>query len=455
MGWFEMMRFSAVLCRLVVCTFVLGVVAYELPSTGADEWRQWRGDRRDGVWRETGIIDQFDTESLSPLWRQPVSSGYCGPTVARGKVLVMDRVVKPEQLERIHCFDAASGELLWSQSYQCEYANIGYTAGPRASVTIDGTQAFALGAMGHLSCLDADTGQPIWLANLDARYKISETDRMPYWGIAASPLVYGQNVIVHIGGADGACIVALNRQTGEEAWRALDDRAQYSSPIMIQQGGKDVLLCWTGDSVAGLNPESGEVYWRYDFKPSRMPIGVATPIVQGNRVFLTSFYDGSLMLELSDEPMQAEKVWAARGRNERVTKAIHSIINTPVWIDDHIYGVDSYGEFRCIRAADGERVWSDESLVPKARWGTAHFVQHQDRVWIFTERGELVLAKFTPEKMEVFSRAKILEPTREQLRQRGGVCWAHPAFANKCIFVRNDKEIICYSLAAETPESDK
>ena len=99
------------------------------------------------------------------------------------------------------------------------------------------------------------------------------------------------------------------------------------------------------------------------------------------------------------------------------------------------------------RTAD--RVWEDKTAVPKARWSTIHFVKNGDRYFLFNERGDLIIAKLSPQGYEEISRAKLLEPTLDQLRQRGGVCWSHPAFANKHIFARNDKELVCASLAAE------
>ena len=415
---------------------------------GAQDWAQWRGNDRDGTWSETGLVAEFDQESLKTRWSQPVSAGYSGPTVADGRVYLMDRRTENgQQTERVLCFDSNRGDPIWQHEYQADYANVGYGAGPRASVTIEDGIAYSLGTMGNVCCLDAKTGDVIWQRDLDRDYRVSETRRMPIWGISGSPLIYRENVILHVGGADGACVVALNKRTGEEVWRALDDRAQYSSPILVKQNGKDVVVCWTGDSVAGINPETGKVYWRFPFLPSRMPIGVATPVVQGNRLFFTSFYDGALMLEMDSPEMTVSEVWRASGPNERRTKALHSIISTPVWLGDYIYGVDSYGELRCLSASDGERVWEDLSAVPRSRWSTIHFVQNKNLTWMFNERGELILAKLTPEEFVEISRVQIIEPTTEQLRQRNGVCWSHPAFADRCIFVRNDQELKCISLA--------
>ena len=419
----------------------------------ADDWPQWRGPNRDGVWNETGIIEKFDSGEVKLRWRTPISSGYSGPTVADGRVFVTDRVVEPKQIERVLCFDSTSGKAIWKHEYPCPYIGIGYTAGPRACVTIDDGHAYVLGAMGHLHCLDASKGQVVWKQDLNAGYEIQHKDRaknrMPIWGISAAPLIFENLVILHIGGSDGACVVALDKQTGEEIWHALSDRASYSSPIVVRQNDRQVVVCWTGDSVAGLDPTSGEILWRFPFAPSRMPIGIATPIIGGDRLFVTSFYDGSLMLRLGQDRFAAEKIWQEIGPNERDTRALHSIISTPIFLDDHIYGVDSYGELRCIEAETGKRVWEDLSATPKERWSTIHFVQNQKTVWMFNERGELIISSLTPEGFKETSRAKLIEPTTEQLRRRGGVCWAHPAFANRHVFARNDNEIVCASLESK------
>jgi outer membrane protein assembly factor BamB len=273
---------------------------------------------------------------------------------------------------------------------------------------------------------------------------------MPDWGITGAPLVEGDLLIVQIGGENGACVVALEVKTGAERWRALDDRAGYAAPIVVEQGGKRVILVWTGDSVAGLDPATGQTLWRHPFPPAQMPINVATPVVDGNRVLFTSFYDGAMLLELDKSRLAVRELWHRRGQSEQQTEAIHSIISTPILSGNHIYGVDSYGELRCLDARTGDRIWEDQTATPRARWSTIHLVRHEDRIWMFNERGELIIARLSPQGFEEISRARLLDPTEDQLRQRGGVCWAHPAFAYGHVFARNDREIVCVDLR-QTP----
>jgi outer membrane protein assembly factor BamB len=365
--------------------------------------------------------------------------------VAEGRVYITDRLVEPRQVERVHCFEAGSGQTVWSYTYDCLYDGVGYDAGPRATVTVQDGRAYALGSMGYLHVFDAASGELLWHSRLNERFQID----MPVWGIAAAPLVYGQRVILHLGGKDGACVVALAVDSGQEVWRALDDRGSYSAPIITRQAGQDVLVVWTGDHVAGLDPATGHVHWQTPMPPKNMVIGIATPVVDRGQVFVTSFYDGSKMVKLSPDMLTASEAWWLRGRDEKNTLALHSIIATPILRDGYIYGVDSYGELRCLDAASGERIWEDKSATPPDRWSNIHMVQNGDTTWMFNEVGELIIARLTPAGFQEISRAKLIDPTTEQLTRRNrGVCWAHPAYANRCVFARNDQQLVCASLAA-------
>jgi len=393
----------------------VGIVFLLANDALAQDWPQWRGSQGDGSIAKP--ISPADEPSLD--WTAKIGGGYSGPTVANGKVYVMDRVTEPNQIERVHCFDQATGENVWTHQYDALYIGIGYPTGPRASVTIQDGKAYSIGSMGHAFCLDAENGEVIWKIDFNEQYKIVASKRMPIWGISGSPLIVGSNVVFHVGGSDGACIVAIDRESGKETWRALDDRAQYCTPVLMENNSMKSIVCWTGDS--------------------KMPIGIATPLIQNGHIFVTSFYDGSLMLKVNDDGKGVTKVWAAVGPNERKTESLQSIISTPIWLGDHIYGVDSYGELRCLEAKTGKRVWENLDAVPKARWSTIHFVRNGadgDTVWMFNERGEILLGKLSPSGFEELSRHQILDPTLGQLRKRDGVCWSHPAFVDQSIIVR-------------------
>ena len=381
-------------------------------------------------------------QQLTIQWRKPIGSGYSGPTVAEGRVFVTDRLVEPAQQERVHCFDAKTGKPLWTHSYDCVYEKVGYTAGPRASVTIDDGRAYSLGSMGHLFCLDAASGKVLWSKNLNEHYKI----RMPIWGIAASPLVDDDLVIVQIGG-EHACLVAFDKKSGEEKWKALDDNASYSSPIIIDQAGRREMVCWTGDSVSGLNPQTGEVYWQYPFKPTKMVINIATPVLEKDRLFFTSFYDGSLMLGLKSDELGVDEIWRRSGRDETAHRRLaldhQHAVPAKATTSTASTATANFAAWMPRRATASGRASSPRPNLAGARstWSAT-----ASKIWMFNERGELIIARLSPKGYDEISRAKLIEPTRVQLPQRGGVCWTHPAFADQHVFARNDEEIVCASL---------
>ncbi|HCO96635.1 MAG TPA: dehydrogenase [Phycisphaerales bacterium] len=414
-------------------------------STRGEEWPQWRGPSRDGIWPEKGIIDKFDAPSLNIRWRAKIANGYSGPTVAGGRVYVTDRVTIPTQIERVHCFDAMKGNKIWSHDYECKYEEIEHRNGPRASVTIDENRAYSLGTMGHFFCFDAANGNILWSRNLNTEYAI----RMPIWGISACPVVENHMVIVHIGGKDNASIVAFDKISGAEKWRALNDNVSYSAPIVIDQAGKRVLVCWTVERIVGLDPLNGELCWQHPFTPDRLSQNIASPVFENNYLFVSSFFDGSLLLKLNPDRLTVEKVWQRKGENTKNTESLHCCISTPIIKGNYIYGVDSYGELRCLDLLTGNRMWESLDAVPKARWANIHMIQNRDRTWMFNERGELIISKLSPRGYQEISRTKLIDPTKGQLSQRGGVCWSHPAFAYKHVYIRNDEELLCADLSAK------
>ena len=412
----------------------------------ADDWPQWRGVNRDSVLSAAEQVESLPAGVMKRKWSVDIGGGYSGPTVAHGCVYVMDRGPRDasEQIERILCFAASDGSLIWEHSYESKYS-VGYTAGPRASVTIHDGKAFAVGAMGHFHCLDAKTGEVLWSHDLQTEYDI----RMPIWGITASPLIYQDLVIQITAGKGDACVVAFEIETGKERWRSIDERAGYSAPVLIRQGDQDVVVCWTGESISGLNPSSGDVFWSIPMLPRNMPIGVPTPVIDDQLIFVSSFYDGSMMIEFDREKPQAKQLWFRVGESEKNTDALHCMISNPVIRGDYIYGVDSYGELRCLEKQTGDRVWESDKAVKRNRWATVQIIKNGDREILFNEQGQLISASLSPEGYVEHSRAALIAPTRLQLNRRDGVTWAHPAIANGHIYVRSDRELVCAPLKPE------
>jgi len=423
----------------VLMTIVVSVAA--VPALCAD-WPQWRGPNRDGLWPEDGIVERFDQPQLSIRWRAKIGSGYSGPTVAAQRVYVTDRVAAPVQLERVHCFEAMSGQKLWSYEYECDYEQVAKRDGPRASVTVDDGRAYSLGTMGDLHCFNAATGEVLWMKRLKTEYNIT----LPIWGSSAAPLVEGDMVIVHVGGKEDACLVAFDKATGRQRWKSLGDDASYSAPIVIEQAGERVLVCLTGQRLVGLNPRTDSLCWEAPFPPRKMVHHIASPVFENGWLFVSSFFDGSLLLRVDPDALSVTELWSRRGDSERGTDALHCCISTPLIRGRYIYGIDAYGQLRCLDVRTGDRVWEISRAVAPNRWATAHMVGNGDKIWMFNEYGELIISELSPDGYKEISRAKLIEPTKGQLER--GVCWAHPAFAYRHVYARNDNEIVCADLSA-------
>ncbi len=423
----------------------------------SDDWPQWGGPQRDIVWREDGIVEELP-EELNVVWRQPIGAGYAGPAGSNGFVYVTDRVLEkgeknpdnpfrrsPVQgVERILCLDEKTGKIVWQYEWECQYL-VSYPSGPRATPTVADGRVYALGAMGHLFCFDAKSGKVLWKKNV-----IEEFDaEINVWGTSAGPLVDGENLIVLCGGRPGACVVALDRKTGKERWRALDEADPgYCPPVIIDAGGKRQLIVWTPRELASLDPSSGKKYWGQPFKLNSN-LSISAPIFDAGRrlLFVTAFYNGPMMMELDASAPKATMLWKGSSNSEKKTDGLHAIMCTPVYRDEHIYGVCSYGQLRCLEIKTGKRVWETRKPTGDGRWWNAFIIPQGDRYFIANEQGELITAKLSPKGYEETSRAKLIEPTNKV--QRRMVVWSHPAFANRRVYARNDKEIVCVDLAAK------
>jgi outer membrane protein assembly factor BamB len=447
---------------LVGPLLTLAVCAWAAPPGRAEDWPQWLGPRRDGVWRETGLVEKFPPGGPKVVWRVPLAAGYSGPAVADGRVYVMDRrravgpdgkPARPKRSgipgdERIVCFRAADGKLLWEHKYDCPYT-ISYPSGPRTTPLVHGGRVYTLGAMGDLLCLDAETGRVRWAKQVAKEYA-AETP--PVWGFAAHPLLDGDLLYCLVGGA-GRAVVAFHKDTGKEVWKALTtDEIGYSPPVICTAGGKRQLIVWLSESINALDPATGAVYWtqRYptDRAPQRPAVNIVTVRCDGRLLFVSTYYHGPLMLELAADRPAAKVLWKGKSNNPARPDGVHGVMASPALQDGYLYGVGLAGELRCQKADTGEQLWQTYAPVAgeKADCGTAFIVPQGKRFVLFNDQGDLILADLSPKGYREIDRARILEPTLEARGRK--VVWSHPAFAGRCVFARNDKELVCVSLAA-------
>ncbi|MBI4660483.1 MAG: PQQ-like beta-propeller repeat protein [Verrucomicrobia bacterium] len=437
------------------CLMVSTILLAFKPHAVADDWPQWLGPQRDGVWRESGILEKFPPEGPKIRWRAKVGAGYSGLAVANGRVFLTDRQLpsgtsNPANpfdrgvipgTERVLCLNEADGKILWQHEYDCPYT-ISYAAGPRATPLVSGGKVYTLGAEGHLVCSDVASGKIIWSRDFKKDYGA----QTPVWGFAGHPLLDGDKLICLAGGP-GSVAIAFDKDSGTERWRALSAKEPgYCPPMIYEFHGRRQLILWHPESINSLDPESGNVFWSEPFTV-RSALSIPTPRKSGEFLFITSFYNGAKMMRVAPEKPVA--VWQSKKASEKDTDTLHSIMCTPFLEDGYIYGVCSYGQLRCLKAATGERIWETlQATTPdskEARWANAFLVKNGDRFFLPNEKGDLIIARLSPEGYREVSRTHLLEPTNTAAGR--AVVWSHPAFANRCVYLRNDRELVCASLA--------
>lgn len=429
----------------------------------ADDWKGWMGDNRDGVYRETGIINEITSEGLRVKWRKAIGSGYAGPSVSENRVFVFDyekqsgdafndpgERASVQGSERITAFNGSSGEILWQHTYECNYS-ISYPAGPRCTPTIDGKNIYTLGAEGDLRCLRVDDGTLLWHFNLKERFGIEA----PLWGFASHPLIVNDLLYTAVGGT-GQGVVAFDKNTGEVRWKSLDAKSSYCPLTLISIDQQPQLICFHPNGVSSLNPNNGAIFWTIPIQPD-YEMSIASPVVEGNRMFASSIRTEAVMLQLTNNGKpQVQELWRGEPKN-----AVHCANSTPLFVNGVVYGTDcNDGNLVAVDAQNGSQLWTtfqptkpDETRY--IRHGTAFITRVGDsnRYFLMSESGDLIIAELSAEEYQEKGRFHVLEPTSECFGR--SVVWSHPAYAQKTLFARNDKEIVAVSLAqGDKPSSN-
>lgn len=393
---------------------LLGLIfVFDAVVAAAEDWPRWRGARGDGTWAGAQVISPEG--GVERVWQQPVGGGYSGVTVADGRVYTMDR---QGDNERVLCFDAATGDPQWSHAYPASYDGMEYGSGPRASVTIEKGKVWTLGASGHVHCLDAGTGRVLW--SVDGMGRLGAV--RPKWGFAASPVIWKDTVIVHLGVPKGGGFVAFGKDDGRERWRGSADPAGYGTPVFTRHGDRDILIAWTPAHIQALEPDTGRLIWEYPYEVT-YGVSIATPVVHGDLVFVAGYWQGSKCLHLGDGSLAWEDNEHLRG-----------IMSQPMvrggvaWLLDKQHGVV------CFDWKTGRKIGDDgHALTPPDRNPQVNLVWLGDseRVLALNANGELIHGALKREGFE--------EVWREQVI---GKTWAHPGFAGGMVFARDDRLLV-------------
>jgi outer membrane protein assembly factor BamB len=320
--------------------------------------------------------------------------------------------------------DAKTGAALWQTPIGSEYENQ-MGNGPRATPAIADGRVFAFSGEGILAAAGLADGKLLWSHNVVKELKGKEAD----YGMASSPLVVGDHVIVIVG-AEKAAVAAYEAKSGRLAWTAGDDPAGYSSPTLLTLGGKPQIVAYTGASAIGISPQGGSLLWRYPYETD-FNCNIATPLAVEGKVFISSGENhGSALLALkpAGETFAVEETWTSEGPQS----VLRNEWQTSILLDGHLYGFDNVGSagpvthLTCVNAATGKRVWQ------RTRFGKGNLIAADGKLFCSTMKGELVVVRATPEKFDELGRATVIETTRQA-----------PSLAGGLLYLRDDKEIVC------------
>jgi len=407
------MKHVSIKTLLSLTILVLCLSTKILAQTGGD-WPQWRGANRDGISKETGLLKEWPANGPPLMWKASgAGGGYSSFAVANGRLFTLG--LRGDR-EYVVAFDVATGKQAWATAHGGAFRN-DRGDGPRGTPTVDGQNIYALGGNGDLSCLDSRTGRVIWTMNILEKFG----GENPTWGISESPLVMGDKVLVNAGGP-GASIVALNKKDGSLVWKSQSDPAGYSSGIPVQIGNNTEVVFFTHRRAVGLDLNDGKLLWEYP-RASNDVANVATPVVRGNRVFLSSDYGtGAGLVEIKADGKAQEVYFTKEMRNH------HS---SSILIGDYLYGFSS-GILTAMRFDTGDVAWKDRSV------GKGSLVYADGNLYALSENGVVGLIEETSTGYR--------EKGRFRIPQESLPTWTHPVVAGGRLYLRDQDTIYAYDV---------
>jgi len=400
--------------RTWVLVFLLSLATVAVAQSNSVSWPQWRGPNRDGISKETGLLKQWPAEGPPLVWKATgAGSGFSSFSIANGKLFTMGL---RGNREFVIAFDIETGKEAWATPSGSAFEN-DRGNGPRGTPTVDGDRVYSLGGNGDLSAIEARTGKIIWSKNVLREFG----GRNITWGISESPLIIGNKILVNPGAAD-ASIVALNKSDGSVIWKSQSDKAGYSSAIPVQVNGGTQVVFFTQERAVGLDLNDGKLLWQYA-KPANNVANCATPVVKGNRVFISSDYGtGGGVVEIKPDGT-AQEIW--------FTKDMRNHHSSSVLVGDYLYGFSS-AILTAMKFDTGEVAWKDRSV------GKGSLVYADGRLYLFSERGVVGLAEATPTGYVERGRFKIQAGNLET--------WTHPVIAGGRLYLRDQDTIYAYDV---------
>ena len=398
--------------------FALGFLTLGLQAA---DWPQYLGPNRDGVYPGEALTRAWPSDGPKVLWRKRnIGAGMGGIVLAKGRAILFHEV---KRYDTIECLDAKTGKTLWENNYASSFvAGYGSAAGPRATPTIVGDRVYTMGGQGIVVCTNFATGKTVWKVDTQKSYRASDG----FFGMACSPLVEGNAVLLNIGGEAGAGIIALDKNSGKLLWKTLDDEASYSSPVMAKLRGKRRAVFFARTGLAVVDPTSGKIDFQNRWRArTQASVNAAAPLIVGELIFVTSSYNtGALVMNAA-----ADGYKTAWSNDTSLSSQYASVMHR----GGFIYGTHGRADvppvpaLRCVELATGKVRWSVDDF------GDCLMLRCGDRLLALMESGELVLGQATPAGWREICRAQVV----------GSGARSQPALADGRLYVRDRNQLVC------------
>jgi outer membrane protein assembly factor BamB len=415
-----------VLAALVVSIALASPSAQSLPG-----WKQWGGPNRNFMVDATGLATSWPASGPPRLWARALGEGHSAIVEDGGRLFSMYRPAGPSrgrfsQEEVVIAVDAASGKTVWEHRYPSSTSDADFSegAGPHSTPLIAGPRLFAAGSRREFFALDKATGKVLWRHDLIKEYGAGDVDR----GFAPSPLLFGNSVIISIGGR-GQAVGAFNPETGALLWKGGDVDFSPASALLIDVDGQTQLVVFGGDRIAGLDPSNGRTLWSHPHRTD-WGLNISTPVWSASdRLLLLSSAYGTGSRAIEVRQVAGKTTVAERWAVPRVRVHIGTIIR----VGDFAYM--SSGDFgpaflSAMNVKTGAIAWQDRSFA------RAQLLYADNKLIVLDEDGTLGLATVSPKGLQVLSRAHILENR----------AWTPPTLIGRTLYVRDRKTMAAYDL---------
>ena len=405
--------------------FLLALCLCAAQPGRAGDWPQFLGPTRDGVYAGSDLAATWPKEGPPVVWQKSIGQGFSGPVVAAGQLILFQRL---KDQEVVACLDARSGEPKWTKSFPSDYRDdFGFDEGPRATPCVAQGRVYTFGAEGMLSCVNLADGALLWQVNTKTKFH----PRKGFFGAACSPLAEGRAVLLNVGGAEGAGLVAFDQETGRVLWKCSDDEASYASPAAATVRERRYAFFFTRAGLVAVDPADGKIQFHYPWRSGmNASVNAATPLIIDDSIFLSACYGtGAILLRVRDKGV--EKVWSG-------DDILSNHYANSVYYQGFLYGINGRADpgfspapsLRCVELKTGKIRWEENSV------GAATLTLAGDRLLILTESGELIRAMATPAGFQAAERVQIM-PTGVR---------AYPALADGFLYARSKDKLFCINL---------